>query len=223
MNRKKLIIMLIVLTAAILACAGPGPETTPVITLDRGTPVTQIEAEEAIQTFARNVLGLDIPNLRGGGRTGEINLPISTLEGVEVAIDLAGITYFGIWNQGAASLSFGDSSVSGDWVADVEDGTLGAFVLRTPQATPMDAPTALGMIITAFPGLGGYEFFETNVEEAGYTFKTNQLDKIGIQGWGVNLTGTIISAGVNPGTQEGNSIVWVVVASGALARPFYQK
>ena len=38
---------------------------------------------------------------------GEIDLPVSTQDGVEVAVDLAGTTYFGLWKNGIASLSFG--------------------------------------------------------------------------------------------------------------------
>jgi hypothetical protein len=140
---------------------------------------------------------------------------------LEVAIDLAGTTYLGFWNSGIASLSFGDSEVSGDLIADVQDGSLGVFATRVDQAFPPDAPTALGMILTTYPGLVAYEFFETPVEE-GIAFTAGQADDIGIQGWDVTLTGTTISVGVKLGIQEGKSIVWVVVASGALATPINQ-
>ena len=226
MKTKRWILALLALTLAILACAGPNIEGAPklsgTVTYEEAQKVTQIDAKEAIQTYARDVVGIEIPNLKAGGKSGELNLPVSTQDGVEVAFDLAGTTYFGIWGQGVASLSFGDTAVSGDLFADVEDGSLGAFAIRVSQPLPVDAPNALGMILTTYPGLIGYEFFETLIEETGFQFAAGKTDDIAIQGWDVTLTGTTISAGVRPGIGGGQSVVWVVVASGALATPFNQ-
>ena len=225
MKKNKGLLAILALLLAILACAGPDIEDAPkiagTITYEESTPVTQIEAKEAIQIYGRDVLGIDIPNLMAGGASGEINLPVSTQEGVDVAIDLAGTTYLGFWKSGVASLSIGDSEVNGDLIAEVQDGTLGAFAIRVDQAFPSDAPTALGMIITTYPKLAGYEFFETNVEE-GFGFTAGQTNDIHLQGWNVSLTGTTISVGVKPGIREANPIVWVVVASGDLATPINQ-
>ena len=232
MKRYALIFPLIGLSLAVLACAIPmignqqgtgAPRLTNTITYEESDPVPQIDAKVAIQTYALNVLGLDIPDLTAGGKSGEINLPISTLEGVEFSVDLAGTTYIGIWGRGAASLSFGDSTVSGDLFADVQDGSLGAFAVRVNQDFPVDAPTALGMILTTYPGINGYEYFETPVEEKGFEFYAGKTDNIRIQDWGVTLTGTTIRTGVKPGLLGGNSVVWVVVASGALATPLDQQ
>ena len=232
MKRCRWIFPLIVLSLGILACAVPGigdgqdsgaPRLAGTVTYQESVPVPQIDAKGAIQTYAHEVLGLDIPDLIAGGKSGEINLPISTLEGVEFSVGLAGTTYIGIWGRGAASLSFGDSTVSGDLFADVQDGSLGAYAVRVDQAYPADAPTALGLIVTTYPGIIGYEFFETPVEEKGFEFYAGKTEDIGIQDWGVTLTGTTIRAGVKPGMLGGNSVVWVVVASGALATPLDQQ
>jgi len=225
MKEKKLIFAILVLWLVALACAGSDiadvPQLAGTAAFEESTPVTNIEAKEAIQVYAREVLGIDIPNLMAGGTSGEINLPVSTQEGIEVAIELAGTTYLGFWKGGVASLSFGDSEVSGDLIADVQDGSLGAFATRVDQAYPPDAATALGMILATYPGIAGYEFFETPVEE-GIAFTAGQADDIGVQGWDVTLIGITISVGVKPGIQEGKTIVWVVVASGALATPIDQ-
>jgi hypothetical protein len=232
MEKQGWIFPLIALGLAILACAAPGlrngqdaggPRLAGTVTYDESEPVPKIEAKEAIQTYALDVLGLDIPDLTAGGKSGEINLPISTLEGVEFSVGLAGTTYVGIWGRGAASLSFGDSAVSGDLYADVQNGSLGAFAVRVNQDFPVDAPTALGMILTTYPGIGGYEYFETPAEEKGFEFYAGKADDIDIQDWGVTLTGTTIRTGVKPGLLGGNSVVWVVVASGALATPLDQQ
>jgi hypothetical protein len=226
MKRVKWILVLAVLLLAILACATPEigdvPRLAGTVTHEESTPVAQVDAVEAIRTYALDVLGLDIPDLKAGGTSGTINLPISTNEGVEVAIGLAGTTYFGLWKEGFASLSIGDSAVSGDLFADVQDGSLGAFAVRVDQAVPQDAPTALGMIMATYPGLNGYKFYETPIEEQGFEFAAGQADDIRLRDWEVTLTGTTISAGVRPGIQDGKSIVWVVVASGALATPIDQ-
>jgi hypothetical protein len=209
---------------SILACTAPLPEEAPrlagTVTYEAGEKVVPEDAKGTIQAYAWEVLGLDIPDLIAGGKSGQVNLPVSTMDGVDVAIDLAGTTYVGLWGQGAASLSFGDSEVSGDLYADVQDGSLGAFAVRVNQAMPTEAASALGLILSTYPGLQGYEFFEAPVEEVGFQFAASQADDIHLQGWGVTLTGTTITAGVNPGALAGRSVAWVVVGSGSLAAPF---
>jgi len=224
MKKYKWILVPMLLMLVTLACVNPNPEGTPrlagTVTQGKSTPVAKIDAVETIKTYAKDILGLDMENLKAGGKSGEINFPVGTREGVDVAIDLAGTTYLGIWKQGFASLSVGDSAVSGDLFADVQDGSLGAFLIRVDQVFPSDAENALGLILTTCPGLNGYEFFESLNNEQGFEFKAGKADDIHIQTWGVTLTGNTITAGVNPAVQIGKSIVWVVVASGALATPF---
>jgi hypothetical protein len=117
-----------VLLLAILACNAPMPDEGPslagTVAYEPGDSVAPVDAKETIRTYAREVLGLEIPELVAGGKSGELNLPVSTMDGVQVAIGLAGTTYVGVWRQGAASLSFGDSEVGGDLYADVQDGSL---------------------------------------------------------------------------------------------------
>jgi hypothetical protein len=218
MKKHKWMLVPILLILVSFACVNPKPEGTPRLT--GSTPVEKIESVEAIQTYARDILGFDMENLKAGGKSGEINFPVKTREGVDVSIDLAGTTYLGIWKQGFASLSFGDSDVSGDLYADVQDGSLGVFSNRVDQIFPSDAGSALGLILATCPGLSDYEFLEIINDEPGFDFKAGQVDDIHIQTWGVTLTGTTITSGVNPAVQDGKSIVWVVVASGALATPF---
>jgi hypothetical protein len=229
MRKHRYVFAILILVFAILACAAParesGPSLSGTIEVEGGTRVPQVDAVAAIQTFAQEVLGLSIPNLKAGGTTAEITLPITTQEGVDLAFDMAGTTYIGFWNQGIGALSVGNSTVSGDWAADVRDGSVGAFVVRQDQPVPGDAITALGQVISTYPGLENYDLVETpleNVEVQGYSFSARQVGDIGIQSWEVTLTGTTILAGVAPGVQDGRSVVWVVVASGALASPFNQ-
>jgi len=218
MKKYTWILALIILFLGILACTNAnregGSRLLGTITFQPSTPVSQVDAVEAIKTYVKAV-----------GRSGEVNLPVSTKEGVDVALGLAGTTYFGLWQDGIASLSIGDSTVSGDLSADVEDGSLGTFWLRVDQSQPEDAAGALLLIRSAYPGLAGVDFSEMireDVDSQGFEFISKQADDIHIRDWGVNLTGTTIRAGVSPGIQQGKSIVWAVVASGALATPLNQ-
>jgi hypothetical protein len=142
-------------------------------------------------------------------------------DNVEVALDLAGTTYFGVWSGGIASLSFGDSDISGDFKADVRDGALGVFAVTAYSALPEDSATALNMILETYPALASYQWIETPSEQ-GYSFTAGEADRVNVQSWSVELTGTTINAGVAPGVIKGQSFVWVVVASGVLAAPFGQ-
>ena len=192
-------------------------------TVTHSTPslVDKIDAKLAIQTYAQDVLSLQLKNLFAGGAAGDISLPLNLQDDVDIAVDLAGTTYFGFWSGGIASLSFGDSDVSGDFMADVRDGTLGVFALTVGSAPPQDPATALNLIQSTYPGLTGYQWIETP-SETGYTFTTGEVESVSIESWSVELTGTTLNAGVVPGLLNDQSFVWVVVASGVLAAPFQQ-
>jgi hypothetical protein len=185
------------------------------------TPVDKIDAKEAIQTYAQDVLGLQVPKLFAGGGGGELSLPVNLQDTVDVAVGLSGKTYFGVWSGGIASLSYGDSDVSGDFTADLRDGSLGVFALNVDATQPADPDAALNLIQETYPGLSSYQWIETPTE-TGYTFTTGELDDVSVQSWSVELTGTTINAGVAPGLLNNQSFVWVVVASGILATPFQQ-
>ncbi len=219
MKQKKILAAILALVLAILACNGEdGPRLSGTATYQPSTPVTKIEAKEAIQVYAGDVLGLAIDNLLAGGTSGELNLPVTTQEGVELAIELAGTTYFGIWKGGIASLSFGDSEVSGDWVADVRDGTLGVFAVTQAVAPPGDSAAALALIQATYPALSAYQWSEVPLGQ-GFGFVAAEAESVSVQSWSVTLTGSTIRAGVSPGAQADRSLVWVVVASGVLAAP----
>ena len=224
--RKTLLIPMILLFGAILACngtprVGDGIELGGTVTHSTPTPVGKVTAKEAIQTYASDVLGLEIPSLLAGGTSGDLSLPVSLKNGVDLAVDLAGTTYFGLWSGGIASLSFGDSNVSGDFFADVRDGTLGVFAVTQSSAPPTNSDAALDLILQVYPGLRGYNWVETSMD-TGYGFTSAQTENISVQSWSLELTGTTLNAGVAPSVVENQSLVWVVVASGVLAAPFGQ-
>jgi hypothetical protein len=223
---KKIFLPIFLLIVSILACSLIPQNVGDVElrgTVTHSTPslVDKIDAKLAIQTYAQDVLSLQINNLFAGGAAGDISLPLNLQDNVDIAVDLAGTTYFGFWSGGIASLSFGDSDVSGDFMADVRDGTLGVFALTVGSAPPTEPAAALNLIQSTYPGLTGYQWVETP-SETGYTFTTGEVESVSIESWSVELTGTTLNAGVVPGLLSDQSFVWVVVASGVLAAPFQQ-
>jgi hypothetical protein len=183
------------------------------------TPESQDEARAAIQTYAQDVLGIEIQVVIAVGRVQELNLPLETEDDVNAALALSGVTYFGGWEDGLAALALGEGSATGDYVTDIQDGSVGAFSLRLNQALPQDAEAALALVRETFPGLAGLEFFSEGSDQ-GFAFSTAQAQDWQIMGDQVTLSGLIASAGVLPGRRPTNCVVWVVLASGALTTPF---
>ena len=209
---------------SILACGGlpqrlDDIELGGTVTHSAPTPVEKIDAKEAIQTFAQDVLGIQIPKLFAGGAAGDLSLPVSLQGDVDVAVDLAGTTYIGVWSGGIASLSFGDSNVSGDFIADVHDGALGVFALNVDTNPPADSATALDLILRTYPGISHYSWVEMPTE-TGFAFTSGDAEQVSVQSWSVELSGVTLQAGVAPGVLNQQAFVWVVVASGVLATPF---
>ncbi|MBN2147957.1 MAG: hypothetical protein JW726_11235 [Anaerolineales bacterium] len=183
------------------------------------TPAAQAEAQQAIQDYARDVLGIEVQILIGTGLIQDLSLPLLVEEGANDAIALSGVTYFGVWDDGIASLSMGEGSVSGDTNADLQEGSLGIFSLRMSQAMPEDANAALALIKQTYPGLVALDFYPDAVENEAFAFSTSKAQDYSIRDGQATLSGTLITAGVSPARRPNMIMVWVVVASGALATP----
>jgi hypothetical protein len=183
------------------------------------TPESQDEARAAIEAYARDVLGIEIQVVIAAGRAEEMNLPLETEEDVNAALELSGKIYFGGWEDGVATLALGEGTATGDYVTDIQDGSLGAYSIRVNQAMPADADAALALVRETYPGLAGLEFFSQGSAQ-GFTFSTAQAQDWQIMGDQVTLDGLMGSAGVMPGRRPTACFVWVVLASGALTTPF---
>ena len=223
---RKILLPIFLLVIALIACGWLPQSLSDIklsgtVTHTAPTPVDKVDAKQAIQTYAQDVLGIQVPKLIAGGGSGEISLPVNLMEEIDIAVDLAGRTYFGVWSGGIASLSYGDSDLVGDFSADMCDGALGVFTLNVKSETPEGAADALNLLLETYPGLIGYQWVETPTE-TGYAFTTGELDHVSVESWSLVLSGTTINAGVVPGVLDNQSFVWVVVASGLLAAPFQQ-
>ncbi len=184
------------------------------------TPQNKSEAQETIQTYARDVLGLDITVATGGGMVKDIEIPVTYEDGTALAVSLSGVSYVGVWADGMASVSLGNGSTSGDMTADLQNGSLGIFSIRVSQAAPADSDSALALIKATYPGLAGLEFITGTPSEQGFTFTYTKADDYSIRNGTVNLSGVVITAGTTAGRRQGATVVWVIVASGALTTPF---
>ncbi|RME51264.1 MAG: hypothetical protein D6796_01335, partial [Caldilineae bacterium] len=112
----------------------------------------------AITRYASDVLGISVVVRASGGTEGALTLPASAQAGVDAAVEVAGVTYAALLQGGAASVSLGDGAISGDLSADIQDASLGAFVLLQPGASPADASQALNLALSTYPGLAGLPF-----------------------------------------------------------------
>ncbi|MFQ5578470.1 MAG: hypothetical protein ACE5G8_15925, partial [Anaerolineae bacterium] len=121
-------------------------------------PPTDADAAQAISRYAADVLGISVEVVTAGSKSGEVTLPPSAEASVEAAVTLAGATYAGVLQGGAASVSLGEGEISGDLNADIQDASLGAFALLRPGPLPAAEAEALNIVRAAFPALSDWPF-----------------------------------------------------------------
>ncbi len=129
------------------------------------TPATPVppqhyDAAQTVVQYAADVLGAPVTVESAGEKTGTgtLTLPPTVQSGVNAAVSIAGETVAAVLNNGAASVSLGDGAISGDIQADVQDASLGAFVLQQNIALPPNADSALALVRSTFPGIAGLPF-----------------------------------------------------------------
>ncbi|MBU0491962.1 MAG: hypothetical protein KKA73_26645 [Chloroflexi bacterium] len=217
-----------VLLAVVLTGCDSAPVTPPVtrapgtpwpsviIPTVGGTPVPSYEAKEAIQTYANQTLGVNVQVILAGGREGTVTLPVNAETSVNAATSLAGVTYWGVLENGIASVSLGEGDISGDLQADINAASLGAFALGQTAAMPADEAAALALVKGTYPGVVNMNYQAYAVEGSTFAFyaydaSTQAIDPKTKQ---VIIVGRAVAAGVSPGVQEGRIIVWVIVGNG---------
>ena len=190
----------------------PGPPTP--------TPRSKQDSEEAIEAYARDVLGFEVEITFATGLVQDLNIPLSAEEGVDSALALSGVTHFGLWPNGLAAVAFGEGSISGDYLTDIQNASLGAFSLRLDQPMPGDGAAALALLQSTYPALSSFSLVQDQEAAEGFLFYSAEAENYQLQSVQATLTGTVVRAGVAPGRRADSSVVWVVIASGALATPF---
>jgi hypothetical protein len=115
------------------------------------------EAAEAIQTYAEEVLGISVTIKKAGGFSStfirdQVQIPKgSTAQSATVKLALK--NYGAVLSNGAATLSYGSGTVSGDITVDVQASSLGVYSLVVASAGTLDANSALTLAKATFPGL----------------------------------------------------------------------
>jgi hypothetical protein len=121
----------------------------------------EAEASAAITAYAQQVLGLSVTIVKAGGLTGEIqhliNLPAAGNAAQAETAKVAAKSYGAVLSNGAASVSYGSGSVSGDLTVDINAASLGAISVDG-GASPRSQAEALALALKVFPALAGQNF-----------------------------------------------------------------
>ena len=182
--------------------------------------LNQEQAALALEAYGRDVLGLNLDIKVGRSAAGDVELPVTTESGATQAMQIAGVTYYGLFQDGTASLSLGSGSTTGsDLTGSIQNASLGIFSVSLAQALPASADEALALVKATYPGIASLELTMTDQTE-GFSFQTSQAQDWAIANGQIILKGTLVSAGAVPGRRAGKIVVWVTVASGTLAAPF---
>lgn len=115
------------------------------------------EASDAITSYAAQVLGTSVTVLKAGGVTGSFAQTGESAEAQSYAADLALKTYYGTLRTGAASLSYGSGTVTGDVTLDVQGASLGVYALTLTGADP-NADAALALALQTYPYLDSFSY-----------------------------------------------------------------
>jgi hypothetical protein len=127
----------------------------------KNTSVSSQDAAVAIQSYATQVLGINVIVKTAGGLSGSVSQSLSqtsaSSEAQLTAVDLAINTYGAVLSNGAASLSYGTGTLSGDVTIDVQGSSLGVYSLVVKGSTA-NADAAFALAKQTFPGVAGYSY-----------------------------------------------------------------
>ena len=119
-------------------------------------------ATDAIKSYASSVLGITVTVTKAGGLTSAITRTLSQSPKGSAAqlsaVNLAVTSYGATLSNGAASLSYGSGTVTGDVTVDVQGSSLGVYSLLTTYSGTLDANAALDLAKKTFPNLAGFTY-----------------------------------------------------------------
>lgn len=120
------------------------------------------DAAAAIQAYADSVLGVAVTVKKAGGLSGTVTRSLSQTPNGSTAqaatAKLAVKSYGATLSNGAASLSYGSGTISGDVNVDVQASSLGVYSLISASAAPADANAALALAKATFPALADFNY-----------------------------------------------------------------
>jgi hypothetical protein len=132
------------------------------LTAVKGTLTNDQVAQQAIYSYAQQVLGINVSIVAAGSMSNAIirdqaHIDESKQAQAQVS-NLAVKTYGATLKSGAATVSYGSGTVSGDVTVDVQDISLGIYSLGVTYSGALSADRALELILQTYPALRGRAF-----------------------------------------------------------------
>jgi hypothetical protein len=163
------------------------------------------EASAAITSYALQVLGTQVTVKRASGLStsdlsGSLPQPPESATAQVKVSDLAMKSYAATLENGAASLSYGSGTLSGDINVDVQGASLGVYSLVMQTETGLDANTGLDFAKKVFPNLAGLQY-EPYPVTAGYGWiATGAVPAIDPRNYQMGVTTQTVILYVLPGS-----------------------
>lgn len=165
-------------TAAAVATKGAALKATVTIP----ATVASGDAAAAIAEYASRVLGIGVTVKKAGGVTGEFTRALSQTPSGSAAqsavVKLAGVSYGATLSNGAATLSYGSGTISGDLTIDVQAAGLGVYSLVTSSTGALNADSALALAKSTFPGVAGLSYKPYSVSSGYAWYAASQVTTV---------------------------------------------
>jgi hypothetical protein len=140
------------------------------------------EAAAALTSYASSVLGTTVTVTKAGGLTADVTKNMTqTQQGADAqvsALKLATKSYGGVLSNGAAALSYGTGTVSGDINIDVQGASFGVYSLIVQTGASVDAASALSLAQRTFPNLAGMTYATYTVSKGYAWYATSYVSAI---------------------------------------------
>lgn len=181
--------------------------------------VSEADAATVINQYASEVLGIAVTIVKAGGLTTDVNRQLNLSEAGTAAqtgsVEMAVATYGALLQGGAASVSYGTGTATGDLSVDISGASLGAFSFdHEGQVT--NADEALALALQTFPGLSNRAFTPYPTTKGFAWLASGDVPGFDFQTMQASLVSERVLVGVTPvGARK--SSVYAVVGKGSFA------
>jgi hypothetical protein len=138
------------------------------LTALKGTLTRDQVAVQAIETYAAQVLGIQVSVTAAGTITQQVTRDQAHLETSQKAqaqaVDLAVKSYGALLKNGAASISYGSGTITNDVTIDVQDASLAVYSLGTTYNGALSLERLFDLAIKTYPGLTGRPYAQMDVK-----------------------------------------------------------
>ncbi len=132
------------------------------INIDITATLPADQAAAALTSYAAQVLGTSVTVTKASGVSAAVTANLAQTDTSAAAqsavLKLATTSYGGILYSGAATLSYGTGTLSGDINLDVQSASLGVYSLVLTTRARLTAADALALARATFPYLAGFDY-----------------------------------------------------------------